>query len=105
MEGKIIKSSNCVEISILKSVAESILAKNGYESIKTLTEKWREKQILLCEKDRAYKRVKLTKDLPSQPCYVFKLSISSSEHITKCQSSYESVSSNNLDDVDIKFNL
>ena len=103
VEGKIIKSGNCVEISILKLVAESILAKNSYESIKTLTEKWQQKQILLCEKDRAYKRVKLTKDLPSQPCYVFKLPISSSEHITKCQSIYESVSSDNLDDVDINF--
>ena len=58
VEGKIIKGSNSVEISILKSVAEALLAKNGYESIKTLVEKWRQKQILLCEKDRAYKRVK-----------------------------------------------
>ena len=105
VEGKIIKGSNSVEISILKSVAEALLAKNGYESIKTLVEKWRQKQILLCEKDRAYKRVKLTKDLPPQPCYVFKLPISSNEHITKCQSIYESVSSDNLDDVDINFNL
>ena len=103
VEGKIIKGSNSVEISILKSVAEALLAKNGYESIKTLVEKWRQKQILLCEKDRAYKRVKLSKDLPPQPCYVFKLPISGSEHITKCQSIYESVSSDNLDDVDINF--
>ena len=105
MEGKIIKGSNSVEISILKSVAESLLAKNGYESIKTLVEKWRENQILLCEKDRAYKRVKLTKDLPTQPCYVFKLPMCSSEHITKCKPIYESVSSDNLDDVDIKLNF
>ena len=105
VEGKIIKSNNFVEISILKSVAESLLAKNGYESIKTLVEKWRENQILLCEKDRAYKRVKLTKDLPTQPCYVFKLPMCSSEHITKCKPIYESVSSDNLDDVDIKLNF
>ncbi len=103
VEGKIIKSNNFVEISILKSVAEAVLAKNGYESIKTLVEKWRENQILLCEKDRAYKRVKLTKDLPAQPCYVFKLPMCSSEHITKHPSIYESVSSDNLDDVDINF--
>ena len=103
VEGKIIKGSNSVEISILKSVAEALLAKNGYESIKTLVEKWRVNQVLLCEKDRAYKRVKLTKDLPSQPCYVFKLPMCSSEHITKHPSIYESVSSDNLDDVDINF--
>ena len=103
MEGKIIKGSNSVEISILKSVAEALLAKNGYESIKTLVEKWRQKQILLCEKDRAYKRVKLSKDLPLQHCYVFKLPMCSSEHITKHQSIFESVSSDNFDDVDIKF--
>ena len=102
VEGKIIKGSNSVEISILKSVAEALLAKNGYESIKTLVEKWRQKQILLCEKDRAYKRVKLSKDLPAQPCYVFKLPMCN-EHITKHQSIYESVSSDNFDDVDIKF--
>ncbi len=105
VEGKIIKSNNYAEISLLKSVVETQLAQNGFESIKTLTEKWRQKQILLCEKDRAYKRVKLTKDLPTQPCYVFKLPICSSEHITKCKPIYESVSSDNLDDVDIKLNF
>ena len=102
VEGKIIKSNNSLEISILKSVAEDVLTKNGFESIKTLVQKWSEKQILLSEKDRAYKRVKLTKDLFPQSCYVLKLSVNSIERITKYKPIYESVSSNNLDDVDIK---
>ena len=101
VEGRIIKSNNFVEITILKSVAESLLAKNGFESIKTLTEKWRQKQILLCEKDRAQKRVKLTKDLPSQPCYVFKLPMCN-EHIVKDNPIFQSISSDNLDDIDIQ---
>lgn len=104
IEGKIVKSNQFAEISILKSVVESILTKNSYESMRTLTNKWKESKLLLCEKDRAYKRVKLSKDLPPQPCYVFKLSINSSEqHITKCKSIIESVSSDNLEDVEIKF--
>ena len=83
-------------------LVESVLTKNGYESIKTLTEKWQDNKLLLCEKDRAYKRVKLSKDLPPQPCYVFRLSTDSSEHIT-VKPDFESVSSDKLDDVDIRF--
>ena len=90
------------EISVLKSIVESVLTKNGYESIKTLTDKWQDNKLLLCEKDRAYKRVKLSKDLPPQPCYVFRLSTDSSEHIT-VKPDFESVSSDKLDDVDIRF--
>lgn len=102
IEGKFIKNNQFVEISVLKSIVESVLTKNGYESIKTLTEKWQDNKLLLCEKDRAYKRVKLSKDLPPQPCYVFRLSTDSSEHIT-VKPDFESVSSDKLDDVDIKF--
>jgi hypothetical protein len=101
VDGRIIKSSNNIEISILKSVADSILSKNGFENAKTIAHKWQIKGILICEGDRTNKRVKLIKDLPVQTCYVFKLSMCSDKYITF----YESVSSDKLDDIDIKFNL
>ena len=101
VEGKIVKKNNLVEISILKSVADNILSKNGFENVKVIARKWQCKGILVSEGDRANKRIKLTKDLPLLPCYVFKLPMCN-EHITKCQHIYESVSSENLDDVDIE---
>lgn len=101
VEGKIVKNTNYVEVSILKSVAENTLCKNGFENIKTIAHKWQCKGILVSEGDRANKRIKLTKDLPLLPCYVFKLPMCN-EHITKCQEIYDSVSSDNLDDVDIE---
>ena len=102
VEGKIIKNANSVELSILKSVADNTLCKNGFENIKTIAHKWQSKGVLVSEGDRTNKRIKLTKDLPLLPCYVFKLSMCGDEHITKCNSIYESVLSDSLDDVDIE---
>lgn len=101
VEGKIVKSSNSVELSILKSVADNTLCKNGFENVRVIARKWQCKGILVSEGDRVNKRIKLTKDLPLLPCYVFKLSMCN-EHITKCKPIFQSVESDNSDDIDIQ---
>ena len=103
VEGKIIQSNNNVEISILKSVADNILRKSGFENNITIARKWQQKGILTTEGDRTNKRIKITADLPLLPCYIFKLPMRSNKHVNKHPIIYESLSSNNLDDVDIKF--
>lgn len=103
VEGKIIKSNNNVEISILKSVADNILSKSGFENNITIARKWQQKGILTTESDRTNKRIKITADLPLLPCYIFKLPMCSNKHATKHPIIYDSLSSDNLDDIDIKF--
>lgn len=102
VEGKIIKSNNNVEISILKSVADNILSKSGFENNITIARKWQQKGILTTEGDRTNKRIKITADLPLLPCYIFKLPMCTNKHVTKHPIIYESLSSDNLDDIDIK---
>lgn len=73
IEGKICNGTNGKEIIILKSVVEKILKENDYENPKLIYQKWSDKKILIREKDRPYKRLKLTSDLPKQPCFVFRI--------------------------------
>lgn len=101
VEGKIIKCTEGVQISILKSVADNILSKSGFENTITIARKWQQKGILKTEGDRTNKRIKITTDLPLLPCYIFELPMCSNELATKYSIIYESVSSDNLDDVDI----
>lgn len=103
VEGKIIQINNSVEISILKSVADNILSKSGFENNITIARKWQQKGILTTEGDRTNKRIKITADLPLLPCYIFKLPMCTNKHVTKHPIIYESLSSDNLDDIDIKF--
>lgn len=73
IEGKVRSSTNGKEIIILKSIVEKILKENNYENPKLIYQKWSDKKILIREKDRPYKRLKLTSDLPKQPCFVFRI--------------------------------
>lgn len=73
IEGMIEDANSDKRITILKSVVEKILIDNGFENLKLIYSEWAEKKILIKEKDRPYKRVRLTKELPIQPCFIFKI--------------------------------
>lgn len=61
------------EVTILKSVIEDILRENEFENPKHIYKRWMEKKLLRSERDRPYKRVRLEKSLPVQPCFIFML--------------------------------
>lgn len=73
VEGKITKKANYKEIAILKEIVEDVLKGKGFENPKLLYQKWSESKILISEKDRKYKRIRLTKGGEIQPCFVFKI--------------------------------
>lgn len=73
VDGKVKSGGSGKEIIILKTVVEQILYNNNFESPKTIYKLWREKKIIISEKDRPYKRVRLAKELPVQPCFIFKI--------------------------------
>ncbi len=73
VDGKIRNTGYGKEITILKTVVENILKDNGFENPKILYKKWHEQKLLISERDRPYKRVRLTKDLPVQPCFILKI--------------------------------
>ena len=73
VEGKITKKANYKEIAILKEIVEDVLKCKGFENPKLLYQKWSESKILISEKDRKYKRIRLTKGGEIQPCFVFKI--------------------------------
>jgi len=72
VEGKVGSGGN-KEIIILKSVVEKVLQENGFENPKMIFQMWSDKKILVREKDRPYKRIRLSSKLPVQPCFVFKI--------------------------------
>ena len=74
VEGRVRGSGQEKEITILKSVVEKILKDNGFENHRVIYKMWSNKKILITEKDRPYKRIRLTSTLPSQPCFIFKIS-------------------------------
>lgn len=71
IDGVIKNRGRYKEIVILKPVVEQILICNGFENVRDVYKKWSEKKLLSSEKDRPYKRLKLIKSLPAQPCFVF----------------------------------
>ena len=73
VEGKITKKANYKEIAILKEIVEDVLKCKGFENPKLLYQKWSESKMLISEKDRKYKRIRLTKGGEIQPCFVFKI--------------------------------
>lgn len=73
IEGRIQKINMGKEIAILKCIVEKILSENGFENPKMIYKEWVCKKILSSEKDRPYKRLRLSKDIPTQPCFVFKI--------------------------------
>ena len=72
IHGKIQKKDEYFEISILKTVVEKILNDNDFENHKIIHRMWIDKKIIIPATDRPYKRINLTKDLPFQPCFIFK---------------------------------
>ena len=63
------------KLTILRSVVEEILSKNGFENFKIIYEGWKNNGHLIAGKDRPYKRLKLQKGLPVQQCFEIKFSI------------------------------
>ena len=106
-EGKITPRGSNYEIAILKTVVEDILKTNNFENNKVIYNKWLQKGYLLSEKDRPYKRMVISNDLPKQACFVFNLKNDNTNPYKNLvrENIFESKSSDNLDDIDIKFNL
>lgn len=104
-EGKITPKGSNYEIAILKTVVEDILKTNNFENNKVIYNKWLQKGYLLSEKDRPYKRMLISNDLPKQACFVFNLKNDNTNPYKNLvrENIFESKSSDNLDDVDIKF--
>ena len=104
-EGKITQRGINYEIAILKTVVEDILKINNFENNKVIYNKWLQKGYLLSEKDRPYKRMLISNDLPKQACFVFNLKNDNTNPYKKLvrDNIIESKSSDNLDDIDIKF--
>ena len=73
VEGKVRGSGSGRELIILKSTVEKILKDNGFENCKTIYQMWSDKKILVREKDRPYKRLRLVTSLPTMPCFIFKI--------------------------------
>ena len=104
-EGKLTKKGSNYEIAILKTVVEDILRNNGFENNKVIYNKWSQNGYLISEKDRLYKRISISKDLPKQTCFVFNLENDNTipyKNLVR-ENIIESISSDNLEDVDIKF--
>lgn len=72
-EGRISNKRNYKEIAILKEIVEDILENKGFENKKLIYSKWEDNNILDSEKDRKYKRLRLTRGGEIQPCFVFKI--------------------------------
>lgn len=104
-EGKITQRGSSCEIAILKTVVEDILKTNNFENNKVIYNKWLQKGYLLSEKDRPYKRMVISNDLPKQACFVFNLKNDNTNPYKNLvrENIFESKSSDNLDDIDIKF--
>lgn len=64
-----------MKLTILRSVVEEILSKNGFENPKTIYEGWKSNGHLIAGKDRVYKRLKLQKGLPIQQCFEMNIAI------------------------------
>lgn len=73
IEGSIKRKGRYKEITVLKAVIEEILADSGFESPRSIYKAWQEKKLIITEKDRPYKRVRLVSDLPVQPCFIFRI--------------------------------
>ena len=104
-EGKITQRGSNYEIAILKTVVEDILKINNFENKKVIYNKWSQKGYLLSEKDRPYKRIVISNDLPKQACFVFNLkndNTNSYQNLVR-GNIIESKSSDNIDDIDIEF--
>ena len=69
--GKITEETDVKTIAIQKGWLESIFKKHGLYSYRRTLNVLKGKGVLLTEKDRMTKRVRLTTDFPTQPCYVF----------------------------------
>ena len=69
--GKITEATDVKTIAIQKGWLEFICKKHGLCSFRRTLSILKGKGILLTEKDRITKRVRLTTDFPTQPCYVF----------------------------------
>ena len=106
-EGKITQRGSNYEIAILKTVVEDILKTNNFENNKVIYNKWLQKGYLLSEKDRPYKRMVISNDLPKQACFVFNLKNDNTNPYKNLvrENIFESKSSDNFDDVEIKLNL
>lgn len=64
-----------MKLTILRSIVEEILAKNGFENSKTIYDGWKKNGHLIAGKDRPYKRLKLQKQLPVQQCFEMNIEI------------------------------
>ena len=104
-EGKITPRGSNYEIAILKTVVEDILKTNNFENNKVIYNKWLQKGYLLSERDRPYKRMVISNDLPKQACFVFNLKNDNTNPYKNLvrKNIIESKSSDNLDDIDINF--
>lgn len=104
-EGKITPRGSNYEIAILKTVVEDILKTNNFENNKVIYNKWLQKGYLLSERDRPYKRMVISNDLPKQACFVFNLKNDNTNPYKNLvrKNIIESKSSDNIDDIDIEF--
>lgn len=74
IEGKLEGTSKYTEVTILRDTVKSILESEGFENPKLVYQAWDSKKMLIHEKDRLIKRVRLSKDIPAQPCFIIKIS-------------------------------
>lgn len=72
--GRIIKTNSETEIIILKSKADEVFKDNKIMDSKNLLNTLKQKNIIDCEKDRLYKRYRLSSKSEKQSCYIFKIS-------------------------------
>lgn len=69
-KGKYIQSGDRIRLFILKNIAETVLTNAGFENIKEILQLLDKNNILIHERDRLCKRVKISKKLPPAPCYI-----------------------------------
>lgn len=69
-KGKYIQSGGRIKLFMLKDVAEAVLTNAGFQNIKEIFQLFDKNEMLIRERDRLCKRVKLSKNLPPAPCYI-----------------------------------
>lgn len=77
-----------IKISILKKEFEKFVKSNNLVNYKVILKKLCEKKLLVHEKDRLYKRIRLATKSPLVSCYIFKLDICNDISKTLAEKNY-----------------
>lgn len=71
--GKIVEDDDSKTIAIQKDWFKLFCKQHHFQNSHEILEKLKKDQYLQCEKDRLTKRVRLNKNCPIQPCYIFEI--------------------------------